>query len=395
MNEQNIPDKGISINEAIGLLHLEDELNLDEILKAQKDGTQESIQKRGIISDFKYSISFVIPLPTYIPLPNPYHAAIIPNSNPLKMSSMSVVSITNTLLNLSLGEKVVPIRISVVLASISIKESVGILENPTKLHSVYLEALHATNDVLNAYKITPNRHNHFLQPLTDLNTPGLCFAAIYDREKEKIIQKGQTLVHEHMLSEILEARDLSEPEVASFIKIHTSMGHQESIPLWLTIQINEAIDVRCMGHHSESIILADHYTELVIRFLIYGILIAKGTEEKLARQKAQSRIKVQLLIEILSDELGYATSDFKNKIKFSPWCNDCRKVRNALSHEVKIMKITPDQSFKALDASTIMVKKMCEIVNDKYPSAINDTQWLMSSSWLTDSMKAHAKHVRR
>lgn len=160
-------------------------------------------------------------------------------------------------------------------------------------------------------------------------------------------------------------------------------------------KLNEAIDARCNGKDDSAIVFADHYVELSMRYLLYNVLRAKGMAHVNARARAKNHNKIDGLVKDLAIELGQSPTNFKNTIQYSKWTQSCRKKRNALNHEIERTKVTPNESFKAVDSSAITVQKICEIVNSQYSDAMQDTQWMISATWMTESMKQAKKSKKK
>lgn len=388
-----------SIVDTLPLLAIEETIKIEDAIETQYKGTIRAINGIQVPKcTINKGISFLIPLTVYIPLPTPYHASLIAKDEITgEAIGFTCVTIDNYNPRLKLKKQDVLLQLSYAIVTVSnetFNGTRGSLAEFSNLHKVYDQALVAFNSVINAYKATPGRHSHALQAQSALSTPGSVYTLLSEFPSGKVIEKTTVGFHDHSIGDIWHSRMMNEVELDDFRAIHTTDANGNSFPLWLVGKLNEAIDARCNGKGDSAIIFADHYVELSMRFLLYKLLITKGSRHIDARAKARHHNRLDELVKDLAVALGQSPSNFKNSIQYSTWNQSCRKKRNALNHEIERSRITPHESFKAVDSSAIVVKKICEIINAQYPGALADTQWLLSATWMTESMK-QAKESRK
>ena len=389
-----------SIVDILPLLAIEETVQLEDFVKAQYKGVSETIKQLKIEKvTAKKALSFLVPLTAYIPLPTPYYASLVSRDEETNEAiGFSCVTLNNYNPRMKLGDKEVLLQLSYALITVASEEfnnTDNKLEEFPDLHKVYDHALLALNGVINSYKATPWRHSHILQAQSALGTPGAVHIIFSEFPTAKIIEKGTISLHDHLIGELYQSRMVNENELNNFRIIHTTDSNGNSFPLWLVSKLNEAIDARCNGKDDSAIIFADHYVELSMRYLLYNVLRTKGLTHTNARARARNHNRIDDLVKDLAVELGQSPTNFKSKIEYSKWTQSCRKKRNALNHEIERSKVTPNESFKAVDTSAINIKKICEVVNSQYPGAMQDTQWMMTATWMTESMKQAKKAKKR
>ncbi len=389
-----------SIVDILPLLAIEETVKLEDLITAQYKGVSDTIKKLKINKfTAKKGLSFLVPLTAYIPLPTPYYASLVSkDADTEEAIGFTCVTLNNYNPKMKLGDKEVLLQLSYALVTIVSEEFNDTgkkLQEFPSLHKIYDHALLALNSVINSYKATPWRHSHILQTQSALATPGSVHIVYSEFPTAKILEKNTIGLHDHLIGELFQARMVSETELDNFITIHTTDSNGSSFPLWLVSKLNEAIDARCNGKDDSAIIFADHYAELSMRFLLYNILRSKGMAHVSARAKARNHNKIDDLVKALAAELGQSPSNFKKVIQYSAWQQSCRKKRNALNHEIERLKVTPNESFKAVDSSATMISKICEIINKQFPGAPQDTQWMINATWMTESMKQAKKAKKK
>lgn len=387
-------DLGLSLKEAIGLMPILEQIDLTKILNDQVSGTLRTARQMGL-KNFKptKALIFVIPLDAYMAFPETYHSVIVNSDDEgTSCNSFDAVSIVSFTINVHSGDVDIPIKLSAAISAVASESIEGDkLQDIEKLHLYYEAASNNTNAVIDAYKLVPGKHNHTLQGVTLLSSPGHINSVLYDIESKNIIDKQLIMFHEHPIVDAWNAKPMDEKQMKNFANIHTTLRTSHSMPVWLASKVNDAVDARCLGKDEEGVVLADSYTERTMRFLLFQLLVSNGTKKPDARTRVQNHKKVDDLVDDLGSALGMASGEFKNKVKYSAWKTSCRNRRNNLNHELMPTSISPTQSFHALDKSLQMIKKMCEEINRKYPNAVRDTQWLIYVCDFTDSVKKGEK----
>lgn len=388
-----------SIVDILPLLAIEETVQIDDLIQHQYNGVSTTLKDLGISKiTAQKGVSFLIPLTAYIPLPTPYYASLVAkNADTGEAIGFTCVTLNTYNPEMKLGDKEVLLQLSyavVTIVSEEFNDITSTLEEFPELRKVYDRALAALNSVIRSYKVTPGRHSHILQTLSVLGSAGSVHIIFSEFPSAKIIEKNTISLHAHLWGELWQSRMVSQTELDTFRTIHTTDSNGNSFPLWLVGTLHEAIDARCNGKDDTAIIFADHYVELSMRFLLYNLLRTKGISHINARARAKNHKKLDDLVKDLAKELGQSPTDFKNTIGYSSWNQACRKKRNSLNHEIERSVVTPNESFRAVDRSATLINKICEVVNAHYPDAIQDTQWLMSATWMTQSIK-HADKDRR
>lgn len=381
-----------SFVEALPMLDLDGLADMPKVVSEQFKYLADNYAQFGIEStaDMK-ALTFLVPLTAFIPLPTPYNACIVSKSpDTEELVGFTCVTIQHYEPKLTLGDKEAQLKLSYALVTVADEGLYGVtekLEEMKVLYQVYDDALAALNSVIHAYKSTPMRHSHILQPQSALGSPDAVPILFSSFPDDTVIEQQSLMLHGHFIGEFWQSRDMTAEELENFQKTHMASRNSRSVPHWLVTKLNEAIDARCNGKDDSAIVFADLYAELSMRFLLYGVLTAKGESHAKAKARAQNHKKIDELIKDLAKELSISPTKFKQDVGYATWNQVCRKVRNKLNHEVQRPKITPKQSFKAVDTSASMIRKIAEAVNTQYPGANGDTQWLINASWMTDSIK--------
>jgi hypothetical protein len=381
-----------SIKDALPFLKIHEDVDFQTIIR------QQYVEIGNTAKQFKVSkinssraITFIIPLMSYIPLPKPYTAVTIGKLNMSKkhLESFNCVRIEDYLPRLSDNDDVL-LKLSYAIVTVC-DSAFGVIntkiEQNTNLLEMHNQAIQALNHVIDAYKATPMRHNHLLQPITQLGAPGETYVLVSNTKHGHIMSQQKIDLHEHLFGEIFAARNMAPDELAIFQEIHTRYAFDEGYPLKLVKKLNEAIDARCIGRHESSIVLADLYAEQSMSYWLYRIFLEKGISEVDAKKKSRGFKEITNLKNTLATELGILQSDFDKKINYNRWYQKCRETRNGLSHDFMFAADNNKMSYDAVQESASIIKCIAEISVNKYPNLERDGRIFRASTWMLDRIK--------
>jgi len=381
-----------SIIDALPLLEIYRNIDLDAIIAGQFEGMMSALNDNKLKAlGPKRTVSFFIPLTSFIPLPETYNAAIMDRVNRSKKRVDRFTCVTVKHYYPKLGHSCeVLLKLSYVIVTIGDTSYGAINTKPERnknINEIYHDAIKAVNKVIDSYKATPMRHNHLLQPITPLGTPGHVYTLIGNTEHGHILNRGVVILHEHLVGELFASRKMDDDEINIFQQIHIRNSLDDALPLRMIKKLNEAIDARCMGRNESAVILADNYTEQAMRYWLYRILIEKGATELEARKRSRGFEKVTMLKNELAKELNYSQSEFDKKIRYARWYQLCRNKRNGLAHDFLYEGDSHQLSYDAVQESASIIKSIAEIAVEKYTNLYQDGRIFWASTWMLDRIK--------
>lgn len=381
-----------SIKDALPLLRLHLEVKFDEIVREQLSEIKRVALRHGFANlSPKRTVTFLIPLTAYIPLPKPYNAAVLGKTNHSKhcVEEFTCVRVEDYLPRIKVKEGTL-LKLSYVVVTIGRQKNGTIninLEKQENLYEIYRQAIEAVNKVIDAYKATPMRHNHLLQPITQLGSPGKVYALVANTKHANIKSQKEIDIHGHLMGEMFASRKMEADELSIFAEIHTRNSFGDGFPLRLVKKLNEAIDARCMGRNESAIMLADLYAEQAMSYWLYRILQEKGIAEADAIKGSRGFKEVTKLKNNLAKELGFDQTVFDKLIKYNRWYQQCREKRNSLAHDFQFTGSSEQMSYEAVQESARLIKIIAQEAAEKYPNLYKDGQIFWASTWMLEKIK--------
>lgn len=394
--EQHTQDDEITIPsliDSLPLLKIQNDIDFSQIIKEQFDEIKAKLQEwSGVTIAGKRAVTFLIPLTSYLPLPKPYTATAIDGESLKKnrLGRFTCVRIDDFFPRLEQNDGIT-LKLSYALVTICDASFGSInpkIEKNKHLLKIYEEAIQALNKVIDSYKATPMRHNHLLQPITVLGSPGTVYTAISNTKYDNIVSQCEVNLHEHLVGELFAARNMADDELSIFREIHIKNSFGNGYPLKMVKKLNEAIDARCMGRNEAAILLADLYVEHAMSYWLYRVLIEKGHDEAEAKKGSRGFKEITKLKNKLAKELDLEQADFDKLIKYNRWYQLCREKRNGLTHDFLYIADDPYRiSYNAVQESASLIKLIAEKATEKYPGLYSDGQIFWASTWMLERIK--------
>ncbi|MFZ1250082.1 MAG: hypothetical protein WAR37_01375 [Candidatus Microsaccharimonas sp.] len=352
-------------------------------IKSQTEYFEQYIQKSSV--EFKLGvkipnkvITFIIPLDFYLALPEPYNAMLlsVDGENINRANCVTVVSEI-----IKVGESAV--KTSYLIVGICMDDFSEVNDAKNKLISnVYEKAIQEANNVIAGFQTIVSRHNHYVHIITTLSGPSQIDMLTFDRRSGEKTPIETFKPNGNVMSEIYQSRPLEIGELNEFRLAHVNKSFRGDRIFDLVGKFNEAVNTRCFGHDTESIVLIDNFAELVMGYIYCQILIARGENEEEAVNRYQTFAKIGELISALSSIFEVSKTSFEKQIGYGEWRKYCRSTRNKLTHLYIEGKVGPDESLHALYYSGEMVRKLCLMASIKYKSNIEifDKMTLLANS---------------
>ena len=394
--EQHTQDDEITIPsliDSLPLLKIQENIDFPKIIKGQIDEIKAKLREwNGATVASRRAVTFLIPLTSYLPLPKPYTAAAIDGESLKrnKLGRFTCVRIDDFFPRLGQNDGLT-LKLSYALVTIC-DTSLGSInpkiENNKHLLKIYEEAIQALNKVIDSYKATPMRHNHLLQPITVLGSPGTVYIAVSNTKYGNVVSQYEVNIHEHLIGEIFAARNMADDELSIFQEIHVKNSFGNGYPLKMVKKLNEAIDARCMGRNEAAILLADLYAEHAMSYWLYRVLMEKGHSEAEAKKGSRGFKEITKLKNGLAKELEIEKADFDKLIKYNRWYQLCREKRNGLTHDFLYIADDPYRiSYNAVQESASLIKRIAEKAAEKHPGLYSDGQIFWASTWILEKIK--------
>ncbi len=376
-----------NMTELLGMLKLSEVIDVKKLVEQQKVMYKRYVEETKLKKQPTQFIGFIVPLDSYIPLPSPYGANVVFQGDD-GLVRASLVSIDNPAITMSAGKQNIKIRLSVMLVALGDHKATGKkideLGKAGTLLTIYNNALGAANDVITAYKLTPQRHNHDLKPVTLLNRPSTVEVIRFDIDKPDIIEHEHVSMHKNMLISVSHARKMEDKELTNFRNIHLMLSGQMHLESVLLGKIYQAIDARCVGLETYSIVLADTYAEHMLGYMLFEMLLTEMKPDEAGKTIEDIR-NIDGYLRAISKKLTMTKKELKTSIDFNEWNTKCRKVRNGLTHIFLDLKASQEDAQQAIDTTINMIDKLIGVVETKYGLPKNVSTLLHSVQWYQKS----------
>ena len=377
-------------------------LSIDECLKGVRSQFDDLLKQRNYTGMPKRFIGIFVPLDSYIPLPEPYFANFVRiQEKGTAINDLNINVIAGCEVVTSINKEENRSRLSVVLACLptSPKFNLNTIK-PTLLAQYYERALNNVNAVISAYKLTPLRHNHDLQFVSAANRDSNIQAITFELDDDPIKQRKDFEVQSNNYAAVIHSRKMQPQELNYFRQTHFDLSSGNSEAYDIVEALIQAIDAKCIGDYRMSVIFADRYGELFLRFA-YCHLLMKDMEPNEALEKTNSIVNIKSLINKIAQLMNEKSNAFKAKIKNDVWEAECRDVRNTLNHNFLKHEVPVEQSIKAINSSIEMVALLAELVegeNDETNRALTvfkSTSWLLKAQSDEDVAKENQKNFSK
>ena len=319
------------------------------------------------INASKRVISFIIPLDFYMPLPEPYHAAIT-EVNEGGVATITCVTVFSDIVTIGSSTA---LKTSYIIASICNEQTKDInsldIPRDNRLPLCKL-AVDASNHVISAFRSMPIRHNHYMHQITLLQLPYRLNAFIFDHETKEILDEGVIALNDNnVLSEVLNARLPSLEELDQFRILHVKKHFLDDKVFLLLSKYEDAVCSRCFGKFNEAVLLADSFVELSLGYLYCDIRIASGEDQNSVITDYGKTNGMSIIWETLSEILSFdSITKLRNAIRYDQYEKYCRNVRNNLTHRFMTKPLDGQESLDAIFYAGEMVKKLCALMEQHY-----------------------------
>ena len=346
-----------------------DEIDLIKEIKAEQGMKQLESQVAMVAKQLKINelsksfMGFVIPLESYLPLTEPYHANLLWQSSETKSIDKILFSwISGVNVNLKIAGNNSRSRVSAIMVCVNCPDKLKInSKGMPVIQELYEEALKAVNYVISAYKLTPLRHNHDLQAVSRNNRSSKIQIVRFNTYPVKVVQKGFLDSTQNLFAAIAHSRTMSKDELNYFKATHVELGMADPEIYDIILNIINAVDARCLGDYEQSVIKADKYGELFLRFM-YCHLLMYTVDSNEAFKQTNEIVNIKSLLNKISKLMGKSSKEVKVAIANDEWELKCRKVRNTLNHNFLRQTVSAEMATSAIDSTIKMVVKLANLV---------------------------------
>lgn len=375
--------------EALGQLDLPKAIGVEKLIRYQSEMYQKFLDDSKLTAPPREAIGFIVPLTSYVPLPENYNASMGYKGPDKRLDSINFVSIASIPLTLGSGSSKVKWRLSVAFVGLADHEST--YKNITKLlrlkklglPNLYERALNAINSVVLAYKLTPMRHNHDLHAVNLLDRPSSIYTVAYNvftGDTGDIKEITRISMHDNLRLSTTHARDMKQNELESFRQLHVDINTKLPLEAMVVSKIYQAIDARCTGNTAYSIILADTFVEHAMSFMLYMMLIPKigdtAASKKLDTIKTADALKNEVAAQIHMD-----SKIFEKETGYRDWLRECHKLRNPLMHLFIEQNPSQAQSQIAIDTSITFIDNLASKIMALYSDGEQSLKFFQLVGW--------------
>lgn len=302
----------------------------------------------------KEAITFVIPLDYYLPIPERYYASTYDNG------SLIQSSVYHYEIQISQDR----LRLSFIAITINNKKTGKIAKaikknNYPAIGEVYDVAIVEANRIIRSFLALTKRHNHYVHEITRIQLPSTINTLIFHRNTKKIIYKTILFAHRAPIHDFLSAELLNREELGELSNYHWNAGITNNNVLKLLSKLNDAINARCLGKDSESILLMESFVEYSLGFLYCECLRIENSnrplEECASKYITECKKRGFSAERKIASILGYKSNDeyetFKEKIGKEAFKESCKDVRNILTHNFFSTKAESIHSEEAIESA--------------------------------------------
>jgi hypothetical protein len=323
-----------------------------------------------------------------MPLSEAYNSDMATSKDMKNLDEMSFVTTCSLPITLSSGsQSKIKWRLSVAFVGIAnhtnTYKKISKLAKKDELDELYSKAINAVNKTILAYKMTPGRHNHDLKTITKLDRPSVVDVVRYDVLSGDLLESQSVALHDNLRLSATHARDLDGSELTAFRNIHVAISSDLQTEGWIVSKLYQAIDARCNGDCSYSIILADTFAEHAMIYMLFMMLIPKIGQEAAAK-KIDDIKKIDVLKNEIAEQLQLSSKLFTKESGYKSWDRDCHKVRNPLTHMFIEQIPTQEQAQAALDSSVSYIAKLADMIMDKYEDCEKSLTFFQLTHWYKD-----------
>jgi hypothetical protein len=368
------------------------ELALEGNVETQSRYYQEQVQRQGRQDAPTEFVAFTVPLDSYLPLSEGHTV------HTTDKQSAHMTMVHNAALETKIGSKKLTAVLTALVVALGNKDtSTPLAElDETTIMSMYKQAIQVANNTIMAYKLTPGRHNHNLQPITVTNRPSFVDIFRFSTVSGEIIEAGNVHMHQNLVASVECANSLEPQEHDTFLGYFRALGPQNDEPITnILATIYQAIDEVCVGNYASGLVLADTYAEHSMRYSLLELYTSGGLAEEAAMGKVDSLRTLEKLVGGLATELHVPRPSLKRIISFDTWQAACRQKRNHITHRFTKLPVEPQEARTALHETIRMITSLTRFIMS---SNINTAQHLRlfgAPGWYTGSIEAYSANDGR
>lgn len=383
-----------SLSELSSMLSPLQALALEGPIEERSREYREAVQKYGFENAPTEFTAFAIPLDSYLPLPEA-HTNIL--HNPYEQRA-SIAMVHQAAMEASIGtEKITAILSAVIVGLGDQTTSRPLAElDEYSIMAMYREAIRLANQTIMAYKLTPGRHNHDLQPVTVTDRPSYVDMFRFDTAIGEILETGTVLMHQNLLASTERANSLSTSEHVAFKRYFQALIAQDDEPAAnILATIYKAIDDVCLGNYTSGLVLADTYTEHFMRYALSRLYADEGFSKEAALDKVDNLRTLEKLLGGLATALSVSRPELKRIISFETWRTACREKRNHITHRFTKIPVESGEARSALRETIRMNAVLSRFIMQKNANLIPQLQLFETPSWYVGSIEDYAANDGR
>ena len=334
------------------------------IIDFANDYERYAQEKRLLIDTLpKEAISFIIPLDFYLPIPERYYASTYDNG------CLIHASVYHNEIQIGRNK----IRISFIIVTICNKEAKKIAKTFRKnkhliIDKTYDMAINEVNRIIRSFLALTKRHNHYIHEVTRVQLSSVINIVLFRRDSKKAIGRSLLFTHRAPIHDCLSIGLLNDEELSEFNNYHWNTGITNNNILKLLSKLNDAVNARCLGKDSESILLIESFVEYSLGFFYCECMRIENpdkTIEKCVKQYMTECRKRGFSAERrIATILGYKSKEdyelLKEKINKKDFIKSCKDIRNALTHNFFSIKAEACDSEKAIKSAAYYISSIAK-----------------------------------
>ncbi len=369
-------------------------LALEGSVDVQSAHYRKNVARRNFTDAPTEFVAFTIPLDSHLPLPEGYTSIV----DWPEEQSASMTMVHNAAMETKIcGQSLTAVLTSLVVALGNEHTATPLAElDEPLIMDLYKEAIQLANHTILAYKLTPGRHNHDLQPVTVTNRPSYVDMFRFDTTSGQIIEAGNVHMHQNLVASVERAGALTPQEHGAFVEYFQELGMGNDEPVTnILATMYQAIDQVCLGNYASGLVLADTYAEHSMRYSLLQLYQDKGLDNEAAMGKVDSLRTLDKLVGGLATQLHVPRPDLKRMISFDAWQAACRQKRNHITHRFTKLAVEPQEARVALHETIKMISSLTRFIMLSNVKVAPQVRLFMTPKWYAGSIEDYAANDGR
>jgi hypothetical protein len=375
--------------ELIGFLEPRRMLALEGSIETHSRAYQQAVQERGYKGAPSQFVAFVIPLSSYLPLPEAYGSTF----HEPHQRSASMTLVHHAAMEAQIGFNKLTAVVTSLVVALGNEHSAKPLADldEVTIMALYREAIRLANHMITAFKLTPDLHNHDLQPVTVRDRPSYVDMLRFDTAIGQILEAGNVGMHQNLTESVhhhaspMDGRAHS--DFSRSVQLLGARGDEAAANVLATIY--RAIDAVCIGHFESGMVLSDTYAEHTMRYALLLLYTGQGWEQEAAMGKIDSLRTLDKLLGGLAEMLNVKPPDLKRAIEFEAWKSACRVKRNHITHRFTKVAVEPDEARDALHTTIGMIARLARFIIRRNVGLAPHLLLFETPGFYTDSFQAY------